>query len=68
MEYAPRPAEPAHVTSKEALPATVLTIPPGLHLIQRGVATAHFDKLVVAASFDDAPIIQHENLVGQPDG
>ena len=49
-------------------PVTGLSISAGLHLIQRRVATAHSDKLVVATGFDDASIIQHENLVGHSDG
>ena len=43
---------------------TGLSISAGLHLVQRRVAAAHFDKLVVTASFDDSPIIQHQYLVG----
>ena len=43
---------------------TGLSISAGLHLIQRGVAAAHFDELVVTAGFDDSPIIQHQYLVG----
>ena len=43
---------------------TGLSISAGLHLIQRRVTAAHFDKLVVTAGFDDSPTVQYQYLVG----